>query len=201
MLFSHIHQALGQVRELRARIVAGQDFYGYSGIARGFGGLIALGAGVLLSCSFYPRSITAHAIAWGLVCAFAVGINYSAMLFWYLRHKSDSLTTLAPAAEAFPPLAVGALFTATLLYHGQEDLLFGTWMTLFGLTNLSSPRFLPPPIKPLGWFYIVSGGCCFFAHEVSFTNPWPMAIVFAFGEIVGGIIFHQHRQSDEGARS
>lgn len=39
----------------------------------------------------------------------------------------------------------------------------------------------------------VGGVAAMLAPWVSFTNPWPMGIVFGIGEWIGGFIFHRGR--------
>ena len=191
MAIAHVHQALQEVKRLRQLIAAGKQFNGYSGLARTTGGVLALLAGLVMSAPFFPDSDTARIAGWGTLCALAVAINYSALFIWYLRNREESLK---PIAEAFPSLLAAALISAALIYQGQLNLLFGTWMTLFGLVNLSSHSFLPDSIKPLGWFYITAGAFCFFWDGgVDFRNPWPMALVFCIGELAGGFIFYRNR--------
>ena len=55
ILFNHIHHALDQVRELRARVIENQIFQGYSGSARAMGGLLALLAAFIMSLPWYPK--------------------------------------------------------------------------------------------------------------------------------------------------
>jgi hypothetical protein len=48
-------------------------------------------------------------------------------------------------------------------------------------------------MRPLGVFYLTCGTVCLLVPWISFTNPWPMALVFGVGEWVGGFIFYQNR--------
>jgi len=194
----HIHDAMRQVRALKRRVLAAEMFTGYSGRARAVGGTAALLAAAIMSRPFYPKTETAHLVGWGAVLAIAVIASYSALLRWFLlRPKGHrEIARLMPTVDALPPLAVGGLLSAALLSAGSHDILFGTWMCLFGLANLSSRRVLPRGIWPVGLFYIGCGAVCLFAPGVSFMNPWPMGVVFFVGEWAGGFVFHYNRKPE-----
>ena len=198
MIDIHIHNALAQVRELKMRVLNAQRFTGYSGRFRALGGTIALFAPFVMSADWYPRTITAHLAGWGFVLLCAVLSNYSALLYWFLFHPEPErdIRRLMPAIDTLPPLMVGGILTGVLILNKQYDLLFGTWMCLFGLANLSSRRVLPKALWPLGLFYITCGFICFLVPWIKITNPWPMGIIFGFGEWVGGFIFYKNRISN-----
>ncbi len=195
---SHVHDAIRQVRELKRRVLEAERFTGYSGRSRAIGGSAALIAAVVMSRPVFPRTVEAHLAGWLAVLAFAVIGNYSALLYWFFFHsrQKKELRRLIPTVDAFPPLLVGGLLSWVLIRHGWYDLLFGTWMCLYGLANLSSRRVLPKAIWPLGFFYIGSGAAFLLVPGVSFTSPWGAGLVFFVGEWVGGFIFHYNRRPD-----
>ena len=197
MIAVHIHDALAQVRELKMRVLNAQQFTGYSGRSRAFGGTIALVAPFLMAAKWYPQTIIAHLAGWGFVFLCAVLSNYSALFYWFLFHPEPerNIRRLIPTIDALPPLMVGGILTGTIIFHKQYDLLFGTWMCLYGLTNLSCRQTLPKALWPLGLFYIVCGTLCLLVPWIKLTDPWPMGIVFGVGELTGGYIFHQNRIS------
>jgi hypothetical protein len=198
MLAMHIHEALAQVRELRMRVINAQRFTGYSGRCRIVGGTLALLAPLVLGAAWYPKTPAAHLMGWGFVLTVSVVANYSAVLYWFLFDPDArrDVRRLLPTLYALPSLAVGGILTVTLIQRGAYNALFGTWMCLFGLTNLSSRQVLPKALWPLGLFYIGCGTVCLFWPSLSFTNPWPMGLVFGIGEWIGGFIFHYHRMPD-----
>jgi hypothetical protein len=198
MIAMHIHHALAQVQELKMRVLNAQRFTGYSGLTRIMSGTLALFAPLVLGAEGYPKTPTAHLMGWGVVLVVSVVANYSALLYWFFSHpdvKRD-IRRLIPTVDALPSLVVGGILTLALILRGDYDCLFGTWMCLFGLTNLSSRQVLPSALWPLGFFYIGCGTVCLFWPSLSFTNPWPMGIVFGVGEWIGGLIFHYHRLPD-----
>ena len=195
MIAAHIHDALAQVRELKRRVLSTQRFTGYSGRGRAVGGTIALLAPFVLSAAWYPQTPAAHLAGWAVVCGGALLANYSPLLHWFLFHPDVKRNPrkLMPTVHALPSLAVGGILSAALVLRGQYDLLFGVWMCLFGLTNLSAGQTLPTAMRPLGFFYMACGTVCLLAPQVSFTHPWPMALVFGVGEWIGGFIFYRNR--------
>lgn len=195
MIAAHIHDALAQVQELKMRVLNAQRFTGYSGRGRAVGGTAALLAPFVMSAAWYPQTPAAHLCGWALVCCCALLANYSPLLHWFLFHpdvKRDP-RKLMPTVHALPSLAVGGVLSAALVLRGQYDLLFGVWMCLFGLTNLSARQTLPTAMRPLGFFYMTCGTVCLLVPWISFTNPWPMALVFGVGEWIGGFIFYRNR--------
>jgi len=200
MLSDRVQQALSQVHELRARILENQIFRGYSGKARAAGGVCALLGAAVMSRPSFPAAWEAHFAGWALVFAAAAGVNYAALLKWYLdRPRSErEPALLRPTFDTFPPLVAGGLLTLALARQGSFELLFGTWMVLFGLVNLSARRVLPRSICLLGWFYIACGASCLVgADRISFYNPWPMGLVFFIGEMAGARIFARQQRAVE----
>jgi hypothetical protein len=194
VIASNIHDALRQVRDIKAGLLAGETFTVYSGRMRALAGAFALLGAIIMSRSFYPATIRAHLIGWGVVMAAAFSANYFALFRWFFHHpdRDRDWRRLVPAAEGLPPIFVGGILSTVFILHGLFAPLFGMWMCLFGLTNLSSRRVLPKGSRPLGFFYIACGSGCLFISP-SFINPWPMGIVFFVGEILGGYIFDVHR--------
>jgi len=192
MVTSHIYHALELVRELQHKILERQRFKGYSGRARAITGTVALLAAAVMSSPYYPHTNKAILMGWGSVFIFGFLLNYGALFHWFLfdpQVKRD-LRRLKPALDAIPVLIVGGVITLVLIRHNEFDLLTGTWMSLFGLANLSSRHSLPPKIWIVGLFYIVAGTFVLLWPGIYFTNPWPIGIVFFLGEWSGGFILH-----------
>ncbi len=195
MIASHIHHALAQVRELKIRVLNAQQFQGYSGRCRAVGGTVALLAPLVMGIRAYPQTTTAHLWGWTVVFLCAICANYSAVLFWFLFQPdvARDIRRLMPTVDALPSLVVGGVLTGALVLNAQHNLLFGTWMCLYGLTNLSARNTLPKALWPLGVFYIGCGTLCLLTPLGSLSNPWPMGLVFGVGEWAGGFIFYRHR--------
>ena len=192
MIANHIHDALAQVRELQKNILDKQRFKGYSGRARAIAGTSALVAAVFLSIPGYPETVKAHLVVWAVVFAIGFILNYGALIHWFLFDTGvrRDVRKLRPALEALPALFVAGALTFALVEGGQVQLLFGTWMSLFGVTCLATRHVLPRIYWIVGVFYLTCGVYFLIVPNVTFLNPWPMGIVFFIGEWLGGLIFH-----------
>jgi hypothetical protein len=199
MIANHIHDALAQVRRVQQVILERRAFRGYSGAARAAGGLVALAGAAVLSSACLPQTEWAHLAGWGVILAVALGINYGALGYWFLfdsETRRDFLR-LMPAVDAIPPLAVAGILSLTLVVKGQFDLLFGTWMCLYGLVHVPYRLSLPRANYGIGLYYILCGTVCLFTPLGQFLHPWSMGLVFFVGEVSGGLLLHQHRLVQE----
>lgn len=197
-LVYHVHHALDQVRNLRHHILAKQRFKGYSGWARGISGTIALGGALLISV--LPPWKWTTLLVWLGVMILGIGINYGALTYWFLfdPHVGRDLSKLKPAREALPSLLVGGALSLAMLRSRLFWPLYGIWMTLYGLTNISSLDILPRRIVYVGLFYGLCGTVYLLSPNPSFLNPWPMGTVFFMGEWAAcGIMEFDEAATDE----
>jgi len=189
---AHIHQALDQVRVLRRKVLESQWFRGYSGRARAFSGSLALGVAAVMALPGYPKTSRAQFAGWAVVFLVAIATNYGALIRWFLSDpgvKRDS-RRLLPTVDPMLPMIVGGVMTLAVCMHGHFDYLFGIWMCMFGLANLSSRWVMPSAVWALGVYYVACGAVCLVVRSIHFLNPWPMGIVFFVGEWTGGFIFY-----------
>ena len=137
MIANHIHDALGQVRRLQELILEKRKFTGYSGTARMLGGSVAMLGTVTMS--LYAGNAFLHLLGWAVILTAALALNYGALFLWFYQLPDTERTfrTFSPALDAVPPLAVGAVLTMGLLMNGNTNLLFGSWMCLYGLSHTS----------------------------------------------------------------
>lgn len=192
MIIQHVHDALHQVRQLQHAILERIRFHGFSGPTRAISGTVALFTAIFMSTRFYPQTAKAHLLGWAGVLAVALILNGGALIYWFFHDKSVQRNPrrLRPVLDVIPPLFVGGVLTAALILRGQLDLLFGIWMLMFGLVNLSSRHVLPHAINWVGLFYIFSGMAWLLTPGMSFMTPWSMGIVFFAGEWAGGLILY-----------
>ncbi len=200
MIVNHIHDALAQVRRMQELVLEKRRFQGYSGKARILSGTTALMGTIVMGSHLVSTDPLAHLFGWGAVLAIGVVLNYFALAYWFFFDPQvrRNPTMLKPAIDALPALGTGAAFTVALIVTGQFNLLFGTWMSLYGLAQVAYRRSLPQGIYVVGLCYLVCGAWCLVAPGIVFTNPWPMGIVFFFGEWAGGIILYcsNHRKPE-----
>ena len=193
MIANHIHDALGQVRRLQILILEKRRFTGYSGTARILGGMIAgLGCSVMTICR---EDLQVQLTGWCCILALALMLNYGAVLLWFIQlpARQRNAVSISPAYDALPPLAIGALLSIALVLKSQYDLLFGTWMCLYGLAHTVYRTSLPRSIWLVGLYYMVCGTFFLIWPGISFMNPLPAGLVFLGGEWAGGTIFHRHK--------
>jgi hypothetical protein len=190
----HIHDALGQVRRLQALILERRFFEGYSGRARILSGGVALAAAAGLGCGLLPRTPAAHLAGWSVALAVALILNYGALAWWFLFDPGvrRNARLLKPAVDAVPALAVGAVLSVALVVVRQYDLLFGVWLSLYGLAQVAYRQSLPQGIYWVGLAYLACGAAALLARPTAFLNPWPMGVLFFLGELAGGLILLDH---------
>jgi len=191
-----IDDALSQVRLMQDLVATKRRFQGYSGFARVLSGAVALLATIVMASSHVDDTPIAHLIGWGVVLFLGIVFNYAALGYWFLfnKHVRRNPIMLKPAVDALPALAVGATLSLALILREHYDLLFGAWMALYGLAQVAYRQSLPSGIYGVGLGYILCGMYCLISPYVTFTNPWPMGIVFLAGEWTGGIILYVTKQ-------
>ncbi len=197
MVVSHVHDAVAQVKRLRELILDKQVFRGFSGRARMAGGAAVMGAFGLLLSPGVPRTVPAHLAVWAGVLALALAFNFGALAHALLSDSSfrRNPARIRPALDVLPPLAVGGLLSLSLIRAGQHDLLFGAWMTLYGLTHLACRHSLPKANYVVGLYYLACGAIQCLRPAPSFLDPWPMALAFIPGELAGGWVLASLRRS------
>ena len=184
-----VSEALAQVREMQTLVLDRQRFMGFSGVARMAGGVAVLLAALILLYAV-PPILRDHFIGWGIVLILGVVVNFSSLAYWLLRnHRRLGVAEIWVVAEVVPALAVGAALSFALIRAGQVNLLFGSWMALYGLAHLLYRRNLPFSVYCLGLAYGVAGVFCLLWTGVCFTDPRPMGFVFGLGELFGGLCF------------
>lgn len=185
-----LRQALAEVRNLRRNILEKQLYKGYSGRARALGGGVALAASAY--ATFTPLQLGERElfILWGGVYLCALLLNYGAVATWILRNGNFRRSDHTVVFEMVPTWIVGAVLTLALWQQGQADLLYGTWMALFGLSQ-GMPRLrLPRRMAWVGAWYIACGVICLAFPTNLFAMPLIMGLVFFIGEFSAGLIMH-----------
>jgi len=185
-----VRQALQEVRHLQRNILEKQLFKGYSGRARALGGGVALLAGLGGQAFLTGRGPFPLFVLWGIVFVLSLLANYGAVLAWLLREANRKRVELSFILEVFPVWVVGGVLTLVLWSHGQEDLLFGTWMCLFGLAQSIGRSRMPRQIAWIGLYYIFCGSLCLVLADGLFQWPVVMGTVFFCGELGSGLIMH-----------
>jgi hypothetical protein len=190
MIASHIHDALAQVRKLQEVILSKRFFRGYSGKARIISGTVALLGSAIMDSKFFPYNYEYHLLGWCAVLIIGLLVNYTALFCWFFfdPEARRNPVLLKRALDAVPALIVGGTLSVAMIMYEQFDMLFGVWMSLYGLAQVAYRQSLPRGIYFVGLGYIVAGAFCLLAESIYFLDPWPMGIVFFVGEWIGGIV-------------
>lgn len=130
---------------------------------------------------------------WGFVFVAAVTLNCGALLVWFVRNGKGELRQLTPFLETLPIWITGGAVTLALWRNGQYDLLYGIWMSLFGLAQGMARSALPRSFIWIGGFYVACGFLCLLWSEGIFQRPWIMGSVFVVGEFAAGLVLHFDR--------
>jgi len=201
VIANHIHDAISQVNRLQDLVITRRMFHGYSGMARLLSGTFALLGAAVLATPWVPPTTSAHLVGWAVVLGAAGIANYGALIYWVVFNSEvrRNPRQLKPAIDALPALLTGGVLSLALIAHGQYDLLFGTWMALYGLAQVAYRQSLPPLIYYVGLGYVVVGLFCLVAPGISFTEPLPMGLVFFIGEWIGGIALYRLNPPDKEA--
>ncbi len=192
MIIDHIHDAIAQVKVLQNKVVEKQRFKGYSEKDRALSGTLALVVAAVMYISNYPKTTSAHLLGRGIVFTFAFVLNYGALIYWFLFDKKvkRNFRKLRPTIDVFPALFVGGILTWCFIQADQVHLLFGMWMSIYGLMSLANRHVLPRLYWIIGVFYLFCGTILLLSTNADFLNPWPMGIVFFIGEWLGALILH-----------
>jgi hypothetical protein len=191
-----VEEALARVRDMQTLVLDHQRFAGFSGGARLVGG-----AAVLLAVAALRFAVPAQArwqlVGWAALLAVGLAVNFSALAYWLWRRRASLGAAEGwSVAELFPALIVGAAFTAALVRVGALDLLFGAWMSLYGLAHASYRRSLPFAVYCGGLAYVAAGVFCLLWPGIHFADPRPMGLVFGAGELFGGWALLRSRRRD-----
>lgn len=172
-------------------------FRGYSGRARAIGGCFALAAALMATLLPIRLGYDSLFLLWGLVFAASVTVNYGALALWLLQDSNHRNTDLSIVLEVLPVWVVGGLLTLTLWRNYQYDLLYGCWMSLFGLAQTVTRRRLPKRILWVGVWYMVCGAICLALPRGIFMKPLIMGSVFFIGEFWAGVVMHTSSQGSK----
>jgi hypothetical protein len=149
-------QTLGVIRTLMERSTCYTHLSGHAGIAAG--------ALTLLGCALRVWAHTPFLLTWMgvLVAACATTVYFTARLaraneepLWTRQSRTVFLALL-------PALAGALVLTAVLWRAGEEALLPGVWMLLWGVGALAMSFFTPRVISLLGTTFMVAGAFTLF---------------------------------------
>jgi hypothetical protein len=153
--------ALATLEYIRTSIDSASSYAvpGLTGIVMGGIGLAAAGAAV------FATSFEKMLIVW-LGAAFVAGTCGSAIMIG--KHAHGAMMLQRGSARRFvlcltPTLVAGAVMTIVLWYHGQERLLPGSWLLLYGAAVLSASTMTARCVAAMGALFAFLGVAAFLA--------------------------------------
>jgi len=198
-----VTRAIADLDEVRSRLASVQRFRGLSGPAAFASGLGAIGTG-LVQFSVVPAPRGAedagrYVAIWIACLAFALAVNYGAVVVWLARNwSSRTRTELRTAAIAIlPSISAGGAFTAALLARGEVGLLPGTWALCYGLGLLAARSMLPRGVLPIALAFAATGATLLFAAGTNALVWWVMTLTFGFGQTLIGVLILRDDEARE----
>jgi hypothetical protein len=192
-----LHEALGQISEIRAQVARTQTFGGFRSLTVGFSGLLGIAAAIL-QADRIPRpmdQVWDFVDLWVGVAAISllvVGVE----LFWSGAVAGSILKrrlTVLAIQQFIPCLIAGGVLTAVIVTVGPEVawLLPGLWAIVFSLGVFASSRLLPRQTFWVGVHYMVSGTLCIAVGKgAAALSPWMMVGTFGIGQLLAAGILH-----------
>jgi len=180
-------QTLSLIRTLMERSTCYTNLSGHAGIAAGVATLVGCALRVWFNTPFLPTWIGV------LLAAIAASVFFTAAL---ARANGESAWTrqARTVAIAFTPAFIaGLVLTAVLARVGQEALLPGVWMLLWGVGALAMSLFTPRSFSLLGVSFMVAGTVTLFVNTTN--DVLSMGLTFGAIHLVYGVALFVIRYS------
>jgi hypothetical protein len=172
-------QTLSLIRTLMERSTCYTNLSGHAGIAAGAATLVGCALRVWFNTPFLPTWIGV------LLAAIAASVFFTAAL---ARANGESPWTrqARTVVIAFTPAFIaGLVLTAVLARVGQESLLPGVWMLLWGVGALAMSLFTPRSFSLLGVSFMVAGTVTLFVNTTN--DVLSMGLTFGAIHLVYGV--------------
>ena len=195
MRMSDLHNALGDISNIRRQMARSTQFRGY-----GPATLAGTGAAALLAAAAQAfrlpdpaHHLQAYLSLWIGIAVLSSGVA-GVQIYTRTRrlHSGLSDEMLRTAVEQFmPAVGAGILITGVLVRFVPSVLwmLPGIWQVIYSLGVFSSCRFLPRPMIAAGAWYLLTGLTCLALGDFRALAPWTMGVAFGVGQLlVAGIL-------------
>jgi hypothetical protein len=170
-----LHEALDQIREIRAGVARSRVYPGYRAVPTAMTGVLA---GV--TAWMQPVYDGSYVTLWTGCALLAMSIAGCSMIRHPSRSAREAITRLAW------PLLAGALVTA-VLFERAPELLPGLWQIFFALGLFASLPVLPRGMILVAMFYLASG-----ALVLGSQSPAAMGIPFVCGQFAAAWLLYRH---------
>jgi hypothetical protein len=192
-----LHDALGQIAEIRQQVARAEVFRGYRSIPIAFSsGAAFLGAALQESWVPDPGGVPlAYVRFWLIAAVVSLAASAATLLVRYQRTESilaRNMTWLA-VGQFLPCLVAGGLATLVLACAAEDSLhlLPGLWAVLFSLGIFASARLLPRPAFWIGQYYLAAGLLTLLLAQGEHAfAPLAMAGTFGIGQALAALMFY-----------
>lgn len=161
--------------------------------ARAAGGVLALATAAMLSSSFWPKGLIAHADGWTMLTGAALLLNGAAAAKYLASGGAPARGEhrLAPLLDALMPfLAACALTIVLTTKMNGYGWLHGVWLIGCGQMHLAVRHVMPRGPRVVGFYYFACG-IAMLLFQNNFLNPWPLAAVLFIGETAAAAMLVQ----------
>jgi hypothetical protein len=199
-----LHEALGQISEIRAQMARTQTFRGFRPLTVGFSGLLGIAAAAYQGTSILQPTaqIWDFGELWVGVAVLSLLVVGAELTFsWPASFTLKRRLTILAIQQFVPCLIAGAAVTAVIGWRGADNvwMLPGLWAALFSLGVFASARLLPRPTYWVGVYYLATGTVCLAIGNGQLAlSPWLMAGTFGTGQLLAAAIlyFTEERRYD-----
>jgi hypothetical protein len=201
----NLHEALGQIAEIRAQVARTEAFRGFRSATVGLSGALGLAAS-LLQARRIPdpmRQLPEYLDLWGGMAVLSLVVAAAEMAYRSTVENSAlkrRLTILAVQQFA-PCLVAGGAVTLAITTNAPECawMLPGLWAVLFGLGVFATYRLLPTATAWVGVHYLASGAVCLaMGNGPHALSPWFMLGTFGVGQfLAAGVLYYTLERNHE----
>ncbi len=187
-----VNRALADLAEVRERLAALQRFRGISGWAAVASGVVAFGAGIVQAMTA-PRPVTPaelqlYLAIWLSCLAFALVLNYGAIMLFLVRHWTARTRTEVRGVgmSIVPAIAAGGVLTVALIAHGAYDMLPGMWCAAYALGLFASRTLVPPRVTGVAVGFGIAAAGLLLVPVIDPLTWWIMPAAFGVGQFTIG---------------
>ena len=168
-------EAADELRFIRTTMERAVRFDAVPGV-----GMILMGSGAVVAYGATQLAPDHWLTIWlaTAVAAFVTGVAAMA-----LKARRGGLSLWSRPAHSFaltflPPLAVGGLLTGALETVGAQQLMPGTWLSLYGIAALTGGAFSVRSVSVMGTGFLLLGAAC-----LLYPPAGPVLMVCGFGAL------------------
>jgi hypothetical protein len=193
-----LHEALGQISEIRAQMARTETFRGFRSLTVGFSGLLGVAAAIFQANRILlpMERVWNYIDLWTGVAVVSLLVVGSELAYSCSAENSalKRRLTLLAIRQFVPCLVAGGILTAVVALFAQESawMLPGLWAILFSLGVFATSRLLPRATFWVGVHYLLSGTGCLAVGKGQFAlSPWMMVATFGLGQLLAaGILYY-----------